>query len=189
MHRGVINQHAAPGHHLFQVAQTQRVGCGPAHTRQDHLQRVVQPPENWPKRRGHALILQGRHSPLLAALGPLRQNPKTEARTASGPSTGFRTTTLRHGPPRPSSQSILDHFPDRPWAASFPKTRPRRVSRGPIPGMPAGRGCIRQKARRRPLGRPMAFRRHEQAPLRPATSCPHAVPYFDGRTARRPLGC
>ena len=43
MNRGVIDNHAALGHHLFHVAQAQRVGRVPAHADQHHLQRTVHP--------------------------------------------------------------------------------------------------------------------------------------------------
>ena len=47
MDGGVIDGHAALGHHLFDVTQAQGVGCVPTHADQHHLQRVVQPPDHF----------------------------------------------------------------------------------------------------------------------------------------------
>ena len=47
MNPGVIDDDAALSHHLFNVAQAQRVGRVPAHADQHHLQRVVQPLITW----------------------------------------------------------------------------------------------------------------------------------------------
>ena len=38
MHGGVIDDHAALGHHFLNVAQAQRVSGMPAHAREHHLQ-------------------------------------------------------------------------------------------------------------------------------------------------------
>ena len=43
MDGGVIDEHTSLGHHLFDVAQAQRVGCVPANAHQHHLQRIVHP--------------------------------------------------------------------------------------------------------------------------------------------------
>jgi len=43
MDSGVIDEHAALDHHLFNVTQAQRMGRVPAHADQHHLDRVVQP--------------------------------------------------------------------------------------------------------------------------------------------------
>ena len=43
MNRGVIDEQAALGHHLFDLAQAQRVGRVPANAHPHHLQRIVQP--------------------------------------------------------------------------------------------------------------------------------------------------
>jgi len=53
MNRGVIDDHAALGHHLFNVAQDQRVGRVPAHADQHHLQRIVQPLDHLAQRLNH----------------------------------------------------------------------------------------------------------------------------------------
>jgi len=66
MHRGVIDQHAALGHHLFQVAQAQRVGRVPANAHQHDLQREVQPLDDTAQRRIRPLDVQGDHRSILS---------------------------------------------------------------------------------------------------------------------------
>jgi hypothetical protein len=53
MNRGVINEHAALGHHFFDVTQAQRVRCVPAHADQHHLQRIVHPLDYLAQRLDH----------------------------------------------------------------------------------------------------------------------------------------
>jgi len=38
----MIDREATLGHHLLQITQAQRIGHVPAHTQQDHVQRMVQ---------------------------------------------------------------------------------------------------------------------------------------------------
>ena len=53
MDGGVIDEHAALGHHLFDVTQTQRVRCVPANADQHHLQRIVHPLDHLAQRLDH----------------------------------------------------------------------------------------------------------------------------------------
>jgi hypothetical protein len=41
MQGGMIDEDAALGHHLFDVAKAQGVGCVPAHAQQHHFERIV----------------------------------------------------------------------------------------------------------------------------------------------------
>ena len=46
MHGGVVNENTAFSHHLFNMAQTQRIGYIPVHACEHHFQQVVGPNEH-----------------------------------------------------------------------------------------------------------------------------------------------
>ena len=53
MQSGVIDEHAAFSHHLFDVPKAQRIGRVPAHAHQHHFQRVVHPLNHSAQRFNH----------------------------------------------------------------------------------------------------------------------------------------
>jgi hypothetical protein len=57
MHGGVIDEHAALGHHLLDVAQAQRICAIPAHAHEHHFQWVVQPLDDLAQSVDHRLPL------------------------------------------------------------------------------------------------------------------------------------
>jgi len=74
MHGRVIDGHAALGHHLFEVAQTQGIGGVPAHAHQHDLQREVQPLDHLPKSGRFELDMHRYHGLHRSGIGLLRQN-------------------------------------------------------------------------------------------------------------------
>lgn len=62
MHRGMVDDHPAFGHHLLDIAKAQRVGSPPAHALQHDLERVVQSLDYLAQSRRCKLNLERNHS-------------------------------------------------------------------------------------------------------------------------------
>ena len=55
MNGGVINEHAALGHHLLDMAQAQRICHVPAYAGEHHINRVMHPLDYLAQRLDHRL--------------------------------------------------------------------------------------------------------------------------------------
>src|SRR5665647_2259217 len=74
MHRGVVDKYAALLHHFLDVAQTQRVGHVPAHAREHHFKRIVEPNEHLAQSAVDRTYTEIKHG-LDGRLRLLQQNP------------------------------------------------------------------------------------------------------------------